>query len=299
MGAAQILDMLQHVYLQMVKANGEPFDPWSCHSVMANAARTHATIMQKTRFGIGDVYFLSQAYGITEILVGETKRCTFHTLHLEDGRKVECEAVLKCTGQLGDWKVDKLLKIKEMRGMYVNGDFRRACSGEADGINASQFSLTTGGPGMYGMVKMMVHFWDIPNDWYRLMELGITDSLPTHRAGEPDEEFPAYFFTAMHAQGAGVLLNGACPLLQAKCGQDEVYKNYIQLLCIPTQRILKEAQEDWDQYQKKFRDAAMVEPDAPWVPYPYDREYIEKQFDLHNEYAWRRWMRTQSIQARR
>merc|ERR1712032_1791821 len=127
--AANILDMLSHAYRHL------NFDPWTMHSVHANSARTHATIMQKTRFGIGDVYFLSAAYGLMNIVVSDVKRCTEHCLHLENGEKLNCEVVLKCTGCLGDWKVDRLLKIKEMRGNYVNGDVRRACSGEADGIN--------------------------------------------------------------------------------------------------------------------------------------------------------------------
>mmetsp|Transcript_84984 Transcript_84984/g.275218 ORF Transcript_84984/g.275218 Transcript_84984/m.275218 type:complete len:386 (+) Transcript_84984:3-1160(+) len=288
MAAAQMLDMLSHAY-KMVKVDGEVVDPWKMHSVMANSARTHATIMQKTRFGIGDVYFLSSAYGLMNIIVGSVKRCTFHTLHLEDGNKIECEVVLKCTGCLGDWKVDKLLKIKEMRGLYVNGDIRRVCSGEADGINASQFSLTTGGPGMYSMVKQLVHFWDVPNDWHRLLDMGILDQLPVHKAGEPNEEFPAYFFTASHAQSAGVVMSSVSPLLQQKCGNDEVYKNYIQLLCIPTERIIREAKADWEYYEKKFRETNMVPADAPYIPYPYDVPFMERQFEIHREYAAKRY----------
>jgi len=289
--AAQMLDMLANAYLKYVKVDGEPVNPWTIHSVYANSARTHATIMQKTRFGIGDVYFLSQAYGLMEIVIGEVKRCTYHTLHLESGRKIECECVLKCTGCLGDWKVDKLLKIKEMRGSYVNGDFRRVCSGEADGINAAQFTATTAGPGYYGMVKSMIHFWDIPNDWYRLLDQGILDNLPCHRAGEPNEEFPAYFFTASHAQGAGIVISSMSPLLQQKEANDGEYKKYIQRLCIPVERILKEAREDWEHYEEHFRKHGMVPADAPYIPYLYDLDYMNEQFHVHDEYIQKRFMR--------
>eukprot|EP00406_Dinophysis_acuminata_P004127 CAMPEP_0179231448 /NCGR_PEP_ID=MMETSP0797-20121207/11349_1 /TAXON_ID=47934 /ORGANISM="Dinophysis acuminata, Strain DAEP01" /LENGTH=721 /DNA_ID=CAMNT_0020938537 /DNA_START=60 /DNA_END=2223 /DNA_ORIENTATION=+ len=276
--AAQMLDMLSIGYKHL------NFDPWTMHSVHGNSARTHATIIQKTRFGIGDVYFLTAAYGLMEVVVSDVKRVTFHTLHLENGEKIDCDVVLKCTGCLADWKVDKLLKIKEMRGMYVNGDIRRVCSGEADGINAAQFGGTTGGPGIYGMVKEIIHFWDVPNDWHRLLDLGILDQLPVHKAGEPNEEFPAYFFTASHGQSAGIVLGAASPLLQQKTANDGTYKNYIQMLCIPTERIISEAKKDWDYYEKKIRDDGLVPRDAPYIPYPYSIEYMEKQFEVHGNY---------------
>jgi len=289
--AAQMLDMLQYPYLKYVKADGVAIDPWTMHSVYANSTRTHATIMQKTRFGIGDVYFLTQAYGLLELKIGEVKRCTHHCLHLDNGNKIECEVVLKCTGCLGDWKVDKLLKIKEMRGSFVNGDFRRICSGEADGINAAQFTATTAGPGYYGMVKAMTHFWDVPNDWYRLMDQGILDNLPCHKAGEPNEEFPAYFFTAAHAQGAGIVISSMSPLLQQKEANDGEYKKYIQRLCCPVERILADGKADWEQYEEKIRKWGMVPADAPYVPYLYDAEYMEEQFKKHDEYVMKRFMR--------
>jgi len=291
MSAAQLIDFLSVAYLRHCKVNGQVFDPWTCHSVYGNSSRTHATIMQKTRFGIGDVYFLSQAYGLMEITVDEVKRATFHTLHLESGGKIECEVILKCTGCLGDWKVDKLLKIKEMRGLFVNGDFRRACSGEADGINAAQFAATTAGPGYYGMCKQVIHFWDVPNDWHRLLDMNVLDNMPVHKAGEPNEEFPAYFFSAAHSQGASIALNSMSPLLQQKEANDGQYKNYIQMLCCPTERILREARADWEQYEEKIRKWGMVPEDTPYVPYPYTEEDIAKQFKLHEEYVVRRFMR--------
>mmetsp|Transcript_51316 Transcript_51316/g.159054 ORF Transcript_51316/g.159054 Transcript_51316/m.159054 type:complete len:678 (+) Transcript_51316:48-2081(+) len=291
MSAAQMLDMLQVAYLKYCKVNGEPWDPWTCHSVYANSSRTHATIMQKTRFGIGDVYFLSQAYGLMQLTVDEIKRATFHTLHLEGGGKIECEVVLKCTGCLGDWKVDKLMKIKEMRGLYVNGDFRRACSGEADGINAAQFAATTAGPGYYGMTKSVIHFWDVPNDWHRLLDQGVLDNMPVHKAGEPNEEFPAYFFSAAHSQGAGIALNSMSPLLQQKEANDGEYKKFIQHHCCPPSRIIAEAKADWEQYEEKFRKWGMVPEDAPYVPYLYTEEDLAQQQKMHEEYIVKRFIR--------
>jgi len=286
--AAQMLDMLSVAY-KYTNWEKTSIDPWKVHSVMANKDHTHATIWAKTRFGIGDVYFLSQAYGLCEIVTSQVRRCTHHTLHLENGDKIETSVVLKCTGCLGDWKVDEIMKIKEMKGMYVNGDIRRACTGEADGINAASFGATTGGPGMYGMMKSIVHWWDMPNDWYRLIEAGILDQLPTHRAGEPDEEFPAYFFTASHAQSAGIMLGGASPLLGAKGAKDEEYKNFIQHYCLPPEKIIRLAKADWQQYEEKFRKTGMVPADAPYVPYPYDEAWIHQQQEVHAAFVQKRW----------
>lgn len=289
--AAQMIDMLAVSYVKYVKVNGEVFNPWTCHSVYANSSRTHATIMQKTRFGIGDVYFLAQAYGLLDIIVDEVKRCTYHTLHLEGGGKIECDVVLKCTGCLGDWKVDKLMRIKEMRGLYVNGDFRRACSGEADGINAAQFAATTAGPGYYSMTKQVIHFWDVPNDWHRLLDQNVLENLPCHKAGEPTDEFPAYFFSAAHSQGAGIALGSMSPLLAAKEAKDGEYKNFIQMHCCPPERIIAEAKADWEQYEEKFRKHGMVPEDAPYIPYLYSFEDIKEQFELHQQYVIKRFMR--------
>lgn len=289
--AAQMIDMLAIAYLRHVKVDGNTFDPWTCHSVYANSSRTHATIMQKTRFGIGDVYFLAQAYGLLDILVDEVKRVTYQTIHLEGGGKIPCEVILKCTGCLGDWKVDKLLKIKEMRGLYVNGDFRRVCSGEADGINAAQFATTTAGPGYYSMCKMVIHFWDVPNDWHRLLDQNVLENLPVHKAGEPNEEFPAYFFTAAHSQGAGIALSSLSPLLSQKEAQDGDYKKYIQHLCCPVERVIREAKKDWEEYEEKIRKWGMVPEDAPYVPYLYSEEILAEQFRIHEEYIVKRWLR--------
>eukprot|EP00403_Amphidinium_massartii_P018957 CAMPEP_0178430036 /NCGR_PEP_ID=MMETSP0689_2-20121128/31111_1 /TAXON_ID=160604 /ORGANISM="Amphidinium massartii, Strain CS-259" /LENGTH=570 /DNA_ID=CAMNT_0020051877 /DNA_START=332 /DNA_END=2041 /DNA_ORIENTATION=- len=271
--AAHILDMLQVAYLPHIQV-----DPWDIHSVRAGAQRNFASIQQKTRFGIGDVYFLSAAYGLMELKIGNVKRCSYKTLHLEDGSKLECDCVLKCTGCLADWKVDKLLKIKEMRHNWVNGDFRRCVTGEADGIDAQSFASTTAGPGYYALPKQMIHFWDVPQEYYNLIDSGAYDMLPVHRAGEPNEEFPAYFFGAKHAVTGGMIIGSSCPLLARKSQGDDHYKHFIQTHCIPLERIIADAREDWEHYEKHIREKGMVPKDTPYVPYLYSKEYMETQF---------------------
>ena len=63
------------------------YDCWEMHSVSGSRDHGTASIAQKTRFGIGDVYFLAAAYGLMEVLVDEVKRCGERTVHLESGRR--------------------------------------------------------------------------------------------------------------------------------------------------------------------------------------------------------------------
>jgi len=120
--AAQVMRMFGEMYKFF-----DGWDYWNAHSVHANASRSNVTLIQKARFGIGDVYFLSLAYGLMNVVVGHVKRCSKGVLHLEDGTKIEADCVLKCTGCLGDYRVDRLLKIKELAGYWVNRDPRRVC----------------------------------------------------------------------------------------------------------------------------------------------------------------------------
>ena len=117
------------------------------HSVSCNASRTTASVAQRTRFGIGDVYFLAAAYGLMEVVVDNIKRCSAKTVHLESGRKLNADVILKCIGMTPDVTVDKVVKAKFMRGLWINGDPRRVSCADADGIYAANFSSTTIGPG--------------------------------------------------------------------------------------------------------------------------------------------------------
>merc|ERR1719401_1152234 len=132
-----------------------------------------------------------------EVVVDSIKRCTHRTAHLESGRRLEnLDVILKCVGMLPDWTVDKVLRSKYLKGFWVNGDVRRYCCADPDGIAASNFSATTIGPGAYAWVKLMKHFWDVPNDWQQLEDGGLLGMVPSHYSGEPDPDCPAYFIDA-------------------------------------------------------------------------------------------------------
>ncbi|CAE7320740.1 TNPO1 [Symbiodinium sp. CCMP2456] len=109
------------------------YDPWSYHSVTYNAARTSAQISQKARFGIGDVYFLALSMGKCEVIVDEVKRLSEGRVHLQSGRELSVQTILKVFGFVGDQEVDRLLKIKSMYGYWADADNRRFTASENPG----------------------------------------------------------------------------------------------------------------------------------------------------------------------
>lgn len=64
-------------------------DPWKYSAVHASADRQNVSIIQNSRFGIGDVTFLAVAYGKLEYVEDTVKRMSRSTLHLNGGGKLE------------------------------------------------------------------------------------------------------------------------------------------------------------------------------------------------------------------
>jgi len=261
-------------------------DPWTLHSVSGNALRTKAAINQKTRFGVGDVYYLAAAYGLMEVVVDHVDYCSSHRLHLTSGRTIECDVVLKCLGFLGDWNVDRLFQLNEFVGAWVNGDPRRFVSSDADGVHANNFAGTTIGPGALGFCNMALHFATNPDDWNYLEENGVIRDLPKHYPCSPTEETPGYMVDARHATTTMIMMSSFSVCFGTHTHTHNSYKNYIQLLCHPPERFLREAKADWEHYEKHFRDKGMVPQDAPYVPYLYTAEAIDQAFeDARSKYA--------------
>merc|ERR550525_197920 len=84
-------------------------DPWTYYAVLTTEKRLNATIRQDSRFGIGDVLFLSCYYEKTKIVLGTIKRLKQHGLQLESGDVIETNHVVKVLGFLGDPTTDKVM----------------------------------------------------------------------------------------------------------------------------------------------------------------------------------------------
>ena len=107
-------------------------------------------------------------HGLLEIVVDEVNRVTPGTLNLESGRKLKCDVVLKCSGCLGDFRVDKLLQIKQMHGYWVNLDPRRTVIAEPDGVCAFTFAETAAAPAAVRWCRTALQFIMHPWDWCSL-----------------------------------------------------------------------------------------------------------------------------------
>lgn len=237
-------------------------DPWSYHSVFGNEKRTTCTITQKARFGIGDVYFLTIAMGVCEIVDDKVKRLTQHCCHLESGNSLDCRVILKLLGFVGHWDNDKIVGLKEMKGYWVNGDFRRFLIAEPIGVNASNFGGTSFSPGARSWVEMHAHFCWYPMDFQMVLESNMLQSHPP----EPENDRPGYVIDSRYATTCGMTVSGLVSGLQESSAKNPFLKREKQLACHPTEKYLEECSTEWDAYAQRFKANGAPKPPPP---YPY------------------------------
>jgi len=243
-----------------------PWDPWSYYSVQCNEARTHVTIQQKARFGIGDVFFLAVYMQRCEVIVDSVKRMTEDTVHLQSGRRIEAAVMLKLLGFTGDFEVDRLLKVKEMAGFWANGDNRRYIASEGPGVSASNFGGTSLSPGAIMWVTQGSHMMDYPKDWETMVTSGM---LPLHKA-ELEIDKPAYVLDARIQTSMGFVIPAFCTLLGEEAAGFGQLKRRKQLECHPLKAFLQEASEEWDEYAKKWKAEDPTLLDPPEYPYKFN-----------------------------
>lgn len=253
-------------------------DPWSFYAVQANAARTSCTISQKSRFGIGDVYFISTYMGLNEVIVDDVKRLTHHCCHLLSGRTIECQVLLKLLGFHGAFQVDRLLKVKEMYGFWVNHSNRQYCVAEPIGVNANSFAGTSLSPGAVMWVEQAAHCLDYPEDWKALKE---SRMLPTHKA-EPENDRPCYVIDARQAMVISFTIPQFCPQIADHSFILNGLKHKRQVECHPPRVFLAECAAEWDEYGKtwKARDPTLKDP----PPYPYTWEQVSDLLEKEQKY---------------
>lgn len=249
------------------------FDPWSYHSVHANEKRTNVSIVQKARFGIGDVYFLALAMGMLEIALDKIKRLSKYTVHLDSGDKLEnIYVVLKLLGFNGNFDVDRLLQIKTMTGYWCDDDFRRYILAEPIGVNAANFGGTSFSPGIRNWIEHSAHFLWFPGDWAMVSGSGM---MPKHSA-EPENDRPAYVIDARHATTAAISLGGMIVAFQESGGIIGPLKRQKQLECHPMKAFIDECAAEWNDYARKWKELGA--PNAI-PPYPYNYSNVQAYLD--------------------
>uniref|UniRef100_A0A7S1R284 Flavin-containing monooxygenase n=1 Tax=Alexandrium catenella TaxID=2925 RepID=A0A7S1R284_ALECA len=253
------------------------WDVWEYYAVSTNEKRTTCMIQQKARFGIGDIYFLSQYMGKLEVVIEPkgVKKLSRHTVHLDSGRKLEnVTVILKLLGFVGELENDRLMKIKEMAGFWVNEDPRRYLVAEPVSVMANNMGGTSLSPGALNWSVMGIYFIHHPQDFVGgVVAAGM---LPKHTADYGDEGTPrpAYVVDARHGTSTGMSVTIYTPHLAQECSFDGVIKAVKHRLCHPVSKFLAAAKEDWDYYAHKFL-AEGFGTDKPYPEYPYNVEFTK------------------------
>merc|ERR1719330_2165690 len=260
------------------------YDPWSYHSVQANEKRTTCQITQKARFGIGDIYFLSIYMGKCEVIVDPAgvKRLTKGEVHLAGGRKLQCSAILKLLGLVGELENDRLLKIRELVGFWVNGDCRRYIVSEPLSVMCSQMGGTSLSPGAYVWGLEGLHFIEYPQDFSSGPEA--SGMLPKHKPDLTDEHSPrpAYVVDARHGTTTAMAVGMFSESIQEVEQAAGFVKAVRHRLCHPIRKFLAQAKEDWDHYARKMLEGGFG-TDRPYPDYPYDCAWVNKLYAEHME----------------
>jgi len=282
----QVLECFQPMYDLMYEGAGD--SAWDYYAIIANKDRTIASIKQKSRFGINDVYFLAHLYGWVTLEIDTVKRLQRHTVVLESGRKVHAEQLVKVLGFKPNENVDSLMQVKEMVGFWVNGDWRRCIMCEAEGIDASKFGGTSASPGLIVNAEYQSHFVNYPKDFARVLE---TNMLPRNKAKPADGDFPgcpAHIYQVRMAGQISMFLTTFVPSLAERSGMYGTFNRERQLQAHPLKDFVQECAADWSKYIKIFQEMG---DDREPPPYPYSVEYVKamvKQNDSEGEAEARR-----------
>lgn len=252
-------------------------DQWAYYAVYSNESRTNVTIRQKSRFGIGDVYFLAMYYGLNEHIVDDVKRVSCHKLHLMNGRTLEnVMCMLKLLGFNGEFENDRLLKTKELYGWWVNKDMRRYVVAEPLGVDANNFGGTSFSPGAIMWAEEQIHMLHFPADWGNVQASG---SLPIHVADESIDR-PAYVVEARHGSLTGISIGSMVPGIGERgnvtgpLGRQRMWELH------PAEHFLKCCELEWYAWSKTIHETPGYEH-VPEPKYPYSleivQEYLEKE----------------------
>lgn len=241
------------------------WDVWTAHCVQTDANRTFAHISQKTVFGVTDVYFLAGYFGLMEVVVDEIESLSHLKCHTKKGLTFDCDVVIKAIGTSPSFEIDRQLGLKELVGVWANGDPLRPVNCNGMFVQARNFGSFSSGPAFATVVKVVNWFIDFPEDF-----LIVEKQMPRQKAGER----PAYVPSGTYLTPMFMALSSMLPGLASDLNDMDVMKSRKQRLAHPLKEYLQECRDEWQGYIKQFRDAGIVD-DRPDPPYPYTQEIME------------------------
>ncbi|CAJ1338539.1 unnamed protein product [Effrenium voratum] len=245
------------------------FDVWTAHCVKTDEKRTYAHVSQKTAFGVTDVYFLAGYYGIMEVLVDEIKRLTDGCAQTKKGKKIKCQVILKAVGVIPDPQIDKILGVKEMVGLWVNGDPLRSVSCNGMFVEAQNFGSFASGPPFAQIARVVRWFVDYPSDFEAIASI-----LPKMKSS-PDK--PAYVPSAQHMLPTFSSF-GLIPMLNAELNVYNALKHIKQQAKHPPRAYIEECKAEWEAYIRQWKKDGMIDGSKPDVPYPYTVELVQSDY---------------------
>lgn len=261
--AAMVLDAMKPMY------NFLDLNVWDFYAVQANSDRTTATIRQKSRFGIGDFYFLATCYGKAETVVGEIKRLRANDILMETSESVAAEHFIKVLGFKADPKIDKLFGTREMVGFFPNGDWRTWVCCEFPGIDAGRFGGTSLSPAAITNAEMMKWCINYPREMLALLDANV---LPRQKADSKTGR-PAYQYEPRAGAQISMVTIGSLPGLAELPENGALLKRQKMLTAHPMEVYIDECANEWYDYCQMFQERG---DDRPFPTYPYTHEYVRE-----------------------
>mmetsp|Transcript_49719 Transcript_49719/g.113181 ORF Transcript_49719/g.113181 Transcript_49719/m.113181 type:complete len:278 (+) Transcript_49719:2-835(+) len=200
-------------------------------------------------------------------------------LALDSGVRLEkVNVVIKCLGLISDMTADRFHSIKEMIGIFPNGDTKRSLVCDPHGMHAQNFTSFSTGAGSAAERYQEKWRFDFPQKVQRAIDQGMMNLLPKSKA-KPDIDTPAYQYDVPYAMQVGMIIGSHMPEQGMAMGNVDDYFHEVVWACCPLKKYFEECKQSWDQYQE---DWWKIGRQHAYVPYPYTMETVNGWFEEYH-----------------
>ncbi|CAL1128339.1 unnamed protein product [Cladocopium goreaui] len=177
-----------------------------------------------------------------EVMVDEIKRLTNGCAQTKKGKKIKCQVILKAVGVIPDPQIDKMLGLKELVGLWVNGDPLRAVCCNGMFVEAQNFGSFASGPPFAQLARALRWFVDYPSDFEVIRPI-----LPKLKSSP---EKPAYVPSATHMLPTFSSFN-LIPMMAAEMSVYNALKHLKQRARHPPNKYIAECRAEWEAPTRK------------------------------------------------